>query len=73
MHIPCARNTCQYVLLTEAVKIPRIWKTEPSRRTGRKNPESVSRPDIVPMKKSRKIWMEPIQDTEEGGEESEVT
>jgi hypothetical protein len=55
------------------MKTPKTPAKEPKRKTGRKEPASVSLPVKVPMKKRRKIWKEPIQDMSEGGRPRAVT
>lgn len=72
-HRPCERIRCQYCVATDVVKMPRMVKTVPARSTGRKKPASVKRPVKVPMKKVRKIWIEPIQLMSEGGRSSRPT
>lgn len=42
--------------------MPTSWRTEPVMKLTLKNPASVARPEKVPMKKRRNIWMEPIQE-----------
>lgn len=49
------------------MKTPTSRKTVPSTKVGRNRPASELLPETVPIKKSRKICTEPIQDMSEGG------
>lgn len=66
MQTPCARKNCQYCVQNDVAKVPATTSTEPVAKRGRKNPASVKRPVKVPMKKSRKISNEPIQEMSDG-------
>ena len=55
------------------MKTPRSMKTDPSIKVGLNRPASELLPETVPIKKSRKICTEPIQDISEGGRLRAVT
>ena len=62
VHRPCARRSCQKVVLSEVMKTPRRVRNVPAAKVARKYPASVKRPAKVPMKNRAEIWTEPIQE-----------
>lgn len=62
----CDKNNCQSFVDSAMVKMPISWKTAPAIYTGRKRPASVALPVNVPMPKSKKTWMDPIQEIVDG-------
>lgn len=69
---PCARNTCQYVVEIDVMKVPTTIKTAPVVTVALKNPASVRMPAKLPAKKSRKTSKEPIQAMSDGGRSNTV-
>jgi hypothetical protein len=51
----------------DAAKMPMMLASEPTRKVTLKYPASVSRPEKTPIKKYRKIYMEPTHDTVDDG------
>ena len=67
MQTPCVSIICQYSFDKLARNAPNVASVHPTAAVSRAKPASVSRPESVQHAKTRKTWIEPIQEIWEDG------
>lgn len=72
VHIPWARKICQYFVARLVMNVPNTPRKHPRSTVCWANPASADRPEKALIKKVRKTWDEPIQETCEGGRDKAV-